>query len=313
MDAAALDAARISLAPGGDVILPLAMAVIMLSVALTLKLESFAFLKTAPLRFLGAASVQIIGLPLLTLIVIHAITPPASIALGMIVVACCPGGNVSNFYTLMARGDAALSVALTSVSSLSAALLTPVSIVIWTSLYAPSAALVDEINLSALTFIVSMTLILALPLAAGMVFARYFPKSARAVRPWLVWSAIAALVLMAGGGVASNGDLILGAGLTVVAIAIGHNALALMLGAVSGRLLGFDARGRRALTFEVGIQNAGLGLVILLGQFQGIGGAAAITGAWAVWHLVSGGVLAGWFRFLDRRQRARTGALGNAQ
>ena len=194
MDAAALDAARIELAPGGSVILPAILAVIMFSVALSLKPGDFAFLKQHPGRFSGAAAAQILALPAMTLGLIHLIDPLPSIALGMIVVACCPGGNVSNFFTQLGKGDTALSVALTGTSSLAAALLTPLSIVFWTSLYAPTAALVDAISVSPVPFVVQTTLMLALPLAVGMVFAHRFPATAARIRP--------ALMLLALGGIA---------------------------------------------------------------------------------------------------------------
>ena len=103
MDVAALDAIRIDLAPGGQILMPIALAVIMMSVALNLRLSDFALLKDQPVQFLGAALVQIVGLPLVTLGLVHLIDPVPSIALGMIVVACCPGGNVSNFLTHLAR------------------------------------------------------------------------------------------------------------------------------------------------------------------------------------------------------------------
>jgi len=304
MNAAELDAVRITLAPGASFILPLIIAMIMMSVALTLRVESFAFLRTQPLRFLGAASAQIIALPLLTLALVNVLNPVPSIALGMIVVACCPGGMISNFLTHLARGDTALSVSLTATSSLAAALLTPVSIIFWSSLYAPAAALVDAINVSPVPFIVQTTMLLAAPLAAGMVIAHYAPQTARRVRPFFTIAAFTGLIAMVAGGVASNWDLLIGTGLLVLAIAILHNGLALALGSASGRLLKLDGRGRRSMTFEVGIQNTGLGLVILLGQFDGLGGAAAITAIWSVWHLVSGLTLAGGFRLLDRRRAA---------
>jgi BASS family bile acid:Na+ symporter len=301
MDAAALDAARIELAPGGSVILPIILAVIMFSVALSLKPGDFAFLKRHPARFAGAAATQILALPLMTLGLIHLIDPVPSIALGMIVVACCPGGNVSNFFTQLGRGDTALSVALTGTSSLAAALLTPLSIVFWTSLYAPTAAIVDAINVSPAPFVVQTTVLLAVPLALGMGVAFRFPRLAARIRPALMIAALLGIVLMVAGGLAANWALIAASAGVVFSIAVLHNALAFATGAAAARLLRFNAPRRRALTFEVGIQNAGLGLVILLGQFDGLGGAAAIVGMWSMWHLAAGLALAGAYRLYDSR------------
>lgn len=302
MDVAALDAVRIDLAPGAQILMPASLAIIMLSVALNLHLKDFAIIKRQPVQFLGAAATQIIGLPLLTLGLVHVINPVPSIALGMIVVACCPGGNVSNFLTHLARGDTALSVSLTATSSLAAALLTPVSILFWTSLYAPADALVDSINVSAAPFVIQTTIILAIPLLIGMALAHRFPATSARVRPGFTLAALAILIFLVFGGLASNWALFTATAVSVLSIAILHNGLGFLLGATMARVLRMGPRQRRSVTFEIGIQNTGLALVILLGQFDGLGGAAAITALWSVWHLFAGGVLAAGFRVYDARR-----------
>ena len=297
MDVAALDAIRIELAPGSAVIMPVVLAVIMMSVALNLHLSDFKIIRREPLRFAGAAALQLLGLPLLTLGLVHLIDPVPSIALGMIVVACCPGGNVSNFFTHLAKGDTALSVALTATSSLFAALLTPVSILFWTSLYGPADALVSAIDVDPLPFILQTTFMLAVPLAIGMGIAHRFPKTAARVRPGFMIAAIAALTFLVVGGLASNWETFTGTAILVLSIAMLHNAAAFTLGALGARAMGMGPKQRRSVTVEVGIQNAGLALVILLSQFDGLGGAAAITAMWSVWHLFAGAALAAFFRW----------------
>lgn len=299
MDIAALDAVQIELAPGSQVILPMLLAVLMFAVALNVHVADFAMVKQRPVRFLGAAAAQILGLPLATLGLLYVLNPPPSIALGMIVVACCPGGNVSNFFTHLSRGDTALSVSLTATSSLAAALLTPISILFWTSLYAPADALVDAIEVSPIPFVLQMTVLLAVPLAVGMGIAHRYPRLAHWLRPVFLAAGLFGLAVMVVGGVASNWALFTATAGTVLVIAMIHNAVAFGVGTLSARALQYDVAGRRSVTFEVGIQNTGLGLVILLGQFEGVGGAAAITALWAVWHLFSGGMLAGFYRGLD--------------
>jgi len=304
MDVAALDAVRIDLAPGAQIIMPIILAVLMFAVALNVHIADFKAVRNQPWRFAGAAAAQIIGLPLVTLGLIYLINPVPSIALGMIVVACCPGGNVSNFLTHLAKGDTALSVSLTATSAMGAALLTPVSILFWTSLYGPADALVQSIDVSPLPFVVQTALLLAVPLTVGMGIAHYAPKLASRLRPFFLAGGIVGLIFLVIGGLISSWSLFSATAVAVFGLAVMHNAVAFSVGAVSARLLGFDARGRRALTFEVGIQNTGLGLVILLGQFEGLGGAALITGLWSVWHLFSGGVLACIFRGVDMHRAA---------
>jgi len=297
MDAAALDAIRIELAPGAALILPALLAVVMLAVALNLHLSDFKIVKRQPWRFAGAAGLQLIGLPLLTLGLVHLINPIPSIALGMIVVACCPGGNVSNFFTHLARGDTALSVALTATSSLFAALLTPVSILFWTGLYSPADALVSAIEVDPVPFVVQTTILLAVPLLIGMAIAHRFPKTAARVRPAFMIAAILALTFLVVGGLASNWEVFTGTALLVLSIVVLHNGAAFALGAIGARVMGMQAKQRRSVTVEVGIQNTGLALVILLSQFDGLGGAAAITGLWSVWHLFAGFALAALLRW----------------
>lgn len=297
-DPSALDAIRITLDPNLNSILPVALAAIMFAVALSLKPADFTFLKQDPVRFGGAALMQLLGLPILTLGLIYLIEPRPSVALGMIVVACCPGGTVSNFFSHLARADTALSVSLTATSSLLAALLTPVSIIVWSSLYGPTDQLVTEIALDPMSFIIQTTIILAIPLALGMGLAVWQPRIAARIRPFFSGFGLLVLATLVITGVQGNWDVFISAGLGLFAIVVLHNALAFLLGWGSGRVIGFDAGKRRALTIEIGIQNSGLAIIILLGQFGGVGGAAAITVMWGVWHLIAGLTLAGVFRYV---------------
>lgn len=299
IDMSELDAWQISLDPRFEIIMPIGLVVMMFAVALALKVEDFAFLKRYPARFAGAAATQIIGLPLLTLILVHILDPLPSIAFGMIVVACCPGGSTSNFLTHLARGNTALSVSLTATSSVAAALITPVSILFWSSLYAPAAGIVNAVEIETGPFVLGLGALLAVPIAAGMTFAHYYPVWAARIRPVFMVLALTIIIALVASGLARNPQMFMATGLVVLAIAIGHNALAFLLGYGAGHALGFDAKSRRSMTFEVGIQNAGLGLMIVIAVFGGAGGAVAMTGTWSIWHLISGLGLAAGFRAWD--------------
>ncbi|MGP1275033.1 MAG: bile acid:sodium symporter family protein [Caulobacterales bacterium] len=301
-DPANLDAIELSLGPVFQSVLPVSLAVIMFAVALTLKVEDFVALTRRPIQFAGAAITQILLLPLATLALVTITGPQPSIALGMIVVACCPGGNVSNFFTHLGRGDTALSVSLTATSSLLAALATPVSILFWSGLYPPTRALVETLDVNALPFVLQTMVMLAVPLILGMVVAARAPGIARRLRPVMSILAMAILVAIILGSLAGNADLLLMGAVAILPIVILHNALALLLGYAAGWALRFDRRGRRAMTIEIGIQNSGLGLVILLGAMGGLGGAAAIIAVWGIWHLISGLGLAYAFRLSDHWQ-----------
>ncbi|WP_417495884.1 bile acid:sodium symporter family protein [Maricaulis sp.] len=304
MEAVAIDDLRVVLNDEIRGAIALILIGMMFTVALSLRLEDFHAVRRQPVRILGGVLAQILGLPLVTMGLILVISPPASVALGMIIVASCPGGNVSNILTHFARGNTAYSVSLTAISSVSSAIATPVSILFWSSLYPPTAALVHTLHVDVIPFLVQTLSLLALPLAVGMLVAAKFPDTAAQMRKFLSPLSLLSLVLLVAVGVQQNWNVLLVAGATVVPIAIIHNASAFALGAGSARILRLDIARRRALTFEVGIQNSGLGLLILLSQFDGIGGAAAMTATWSIWHLISGGALAGLFRGLDRVKKS---------
>lgn len=306
MDAAVIDDLRVVLNDEIRAAIALILVGMMFTVALSLRLEDFRALQHQPVRILGGVAAQIIGLPLITMVLILIISPPSSIALGMIIVASCPGGNVSNILTHFARGNTAYSVSLTAISSVTSAIATPVSILFWSSLYPPTAALVHTLDVDPIPFLTQTLSLLALPLAVGMLVAAKFPRAAVRMRKVLSPLSLLSLAALVVVGLQQNWNVLIVAGLVVVPIAVMHNAAAFALGAGAARLLRLDTARRRALTFEVGIQNSGLGLLILLSQFDGIGGAAAITATWGIWHLVSGGALVGLFRTLDRVHKGGT-------
>ena len=297
-----LDEIAITLSPAMQGLLALAIVLMMFAIALRLTWESFSFLRTAPLQYWGGFAAQIVGLPLMTLILVNVINAPPTIALGMIVVAACPGGNVSNFMTYAARGDIGYSVSLTAGSSIFAAFFTPVAILFWSGLYPPTADLFDRIEFNRVQFVMQTTLLLAAPLAAGMLVGNKFKHTAERIgRPIAILGAI----IMAGvifKSLIDNWALIRdGWQLTLVPVAL-HNASAFALGAIVGLFLTKSMHRRRSLAFEIGIQNAALAVVLLLGQLKGFGAAAALAGVWGIWHYISGGALIAFYRFRDRQR-----------
>lgn len=298
----ALDGLTIVLDPMAQRMLAGAIMIMMFAIALGLKPDHFRFLKSQRKLFFGGLAAQLIALPAVTLALASVINPAPSVALGMIVVAACPGGNVSNFMTWSARGSVAYSVSLTAGSSVIAALWTPAAILFWSGLYPPTADLLTSIDFNRAAFIAQTTFMLAAPLAAGMAAAHWRPALAERIRkPLALFGAgILAWVIIAG-TIDFLPILLPGWSLILIPVAL-HNAVAFATGAVSGRLLGAAPDQRRTLTFEVGIQNAGLAVVLLLAQMQGIGGAAAIAAVWGVWHFASGGFMILLFRLIDKRK-----------
>ncbi|MEM9208224.1 MAG: bile acid:sodium symporter family protein [Pseudomonadota bacterium] len=294
-----LDSLRIVLPPVGQAGLAVALMTIMFSVALGLSVRDFAFIRAAPGTFVAGALAQLIGLPLMTLCLLTFLSPPPSIALGMIVVACCPGGSVSNLLTYLGRGNLAYSVALTATSSTLAAIVTPASILFWSHRYPPTATLLQSIDVSPALFLIQTMALLGAPLLAGMVVAARAPEVAARLRA--LTTPVGAMVLA---GTILYGSFVFlpvlyPAALFLIGVAALHNGLAFALGLATGAAVRTDGPTRRALTFEVGIQNSGLAIVILLGQLEGLGGAAAIAATWGVWHLIAGGLIVALLRKLD--------------
>jgi BASS family bile acid:Na+ symporter len=304
MDTETLDSLRIVLDPLGQAGVALALMLVMFGVALGLRVQDFRILADQPSLYLGGVLAQIVLLPLVTFGLIILISPPPSIALGMIVVACCPGGSVSNLLTYLSRGDIAVSVALTATSSMLAALLTPASTLFWARAYEPTAELLNSLDVNPLLFIGQTTLLLALPLAAGMIVAAKMPDFAERIRKRATVAGAAVLGATIVYGIAYFYPILWPAIGLLAGITIMHNTAAFATGAVVGMVLSKQASIRRALTFEIGIQNAGLALIILLAQLKGVGGAAAVAAVWGIWDLIAGGLLAMSYNYFDRKRVA---------
>ena len=301
MDREAINALIIEMSPLWDAVMAGCLAVMMFAVALGLRPAQFAFFKTDPQHYLAGVTAQIIGLPLLTLGLVYALDPMPSLALGMILVACCPGGNISNIMSLFGRANTALSVSMTATSSLAAAFITPFAILFWLSLYAPTRDLLTQIDFNALRFLRQTLLILAVPIFIGMFVAWKWSKLAGTLQKPLAMISVGILIAITLLGFYKYRDLLPGIGPIVLPLVFVHNACALGLGYLTGRFTQADTPTRRALTFEIGIQNSGLGFVILLTQMAGLGGAAALTGMWGLWHIISGLAMVALFRAADKK------------
>ena len=301
MDTDFLDNFKLELGGPSESILALSLALMIFAVALGLKPEHFRFFKDEPRIYIGGVLAQIIGLPLLTLILCMAISPHPSVALGMIIVACCPGGSVSNLIALFARANTALSVSLTATSSVIAALVTPFSILFWSDLYGPTSDLLKQINLDTASFISQTLLILAVPLILGMGMVQVTPRLADRLKgPLAALGGLALLGIIISACV-KYWDMFLLMCLGLLGLVIVHNALAFASGYATGLITKADWPSKKALTIEVGIQHSGLALVILVTQLDGLGGASAIAGLWGTWHIIAGLGLIGLFRLNEKR------------
>ncbi|WP_298810939.1 bile acid:sodium symporter family protein [uncultured Psychrobacter sp.] len=280
--------AAVAFEPRSLILLNLILALMMFGVSLSLRLEDFKRIVLSPIAPIAGLFAQFFLLPLATCLFTWALNIDPELALGMILVASCPGGSFSNIMTWLARGNVAVSVSMTAVSSLAAAILTPVNFAFYGWLNPHTREYLTRITIEPSSILILVLLVLALPLVLGMVTGRRLPDLVvRIQKPLRIFSL---LVLMAFVAIAfsSNFALFLERFHSFFWLVVGHNLLALSLGYGMGLMLKLPVTDRRAVTLEVGIQNSGLGLVILFTFFSEAGGMMLITAFWGVWHLVSG-------------------------
>lgn len=264
------------------------LGLIMFGVALDMTPEDFTRVAKKPRGVVVGLIGQLLLLPAMTFALSMVLTDTPSVALGMIMVAACPGGNMSNFFTYLARGDLGVSVTMTSICTVLAVLTTPFNLTFWGSLRPETAALIQEVSLDPVQMVLIVALVLALPLALGMLTAHRFPAVAKKAQgPFKILSLVVfmAFIVLA---LRNNWHHFLNHIHVIFGLVLLHNAMAMTLGYSIGALAKLPERQRRSLTIEIGIQNSGLGLVLIFTFFNGLGGMAVIAAWWGVWHMVSG-------------------------
>lgn len=265
---------------------------IMFGVALDLKVVHFNALFKTPKPILVGVASQLVLLPVVTFLLVLIIEPSPSIALGMILVAACPGGNVSNFYTSLSNGNVALSVSLTAITSLLAFITTPLHFTFWAGHYAPTAAIIQSVQLHVWDVIMTVLLILVFPLGLGMFVNGKYPKTTLQIAKPIRRLSILIFGVFVVGALSANFDHFVHYIFSFLFIVFIHNAVALGTGFSLAKLTGLDQPEIRSVTIETGIQNSGLALVIVFEYFDGLGGMAIIAAWWGVWHLISGALVA---------------------
>jgi BASS family bile acid:Na+ symporter len=299
MDAAALDQVRLNFSPQGLFIINAAIGFMMLGVALDLKLDDFKRIFVKPKAPAVGLFAQFILLPALTFLLVLLIKPAPSIALGMILVAACPGGNLSNIITYLAKGNTAVSISMTAVSTIFAIVMTPLNLAIWGGLNPETDAILREVSLSPFDVFVTIFIILGIPTALGMTLSRIFPGIADKVRrPFKIFSLVFFIIIVAGALLANWQNFVSYVNIVIVAVFL-HNLLALNTGWWAAKLLRLNERDSRAVSIEVGIQNSALGLVLVFNFFGGLGGMAILVAWWGTWHIIAG--LAAAFIFSRRK------------
>lgn len=299
---------------GGMLALNIVLAIVMFGVALGIKPKTFIDILKNPRSVIIGMVCQLILLPALTFLLTitfkSVLTPMVS--LGMILVAACPGGNISNFITSLCKGNSELSVSLTAINTALCVFTTPFNFSFWGSMYIRFADKripdLPELSIPIGDIFVTIFILLGIPLVLGVLCGHYLPKITKALKKPMQYLSIIFFVGMVVIAFAGNFNVFIKCILYIFIIVLVHNLLALGIGFGTSTLLKTPFRDRRTITIETGIQNSGLGLALLLNPkifdptvWENNGGMLVIVAWWGVWHIISGLALALSWKYNGRK------------
>ena len=287
-----IDDVKIDFSSGASTVLKIVIATILFGIALDIKLSDFTAVLRRPFPILVGIVAQFLLLPALTLLLTIVLDVRGSIALGMILVACCPPGNVSNILTHRAGGDVALSVSMTAISNLLTIVMLPINFAFWGGLSPAGEDVLTSVDLDPVKTFLEIALVIGLPFVAGVTIARLWPRVAhRAHRIVGPVSFVLLLLIIILAFIGNWSIFTTYITLVLLAVFVQH-AMALALGYGVARGTGLPSRSRKAMTFEVSVRNTGLGLVLVFAYFGGLGGMALVAAWWGLYDILAGLIVA---------------------
>jgi len=282
-----IDHIKINFSPDQLILLNICLGFLMFGVALDIKVRDFKQLFVQPKPPIVGLVSQLIWMPLLTMVLVLLLQLPPSISLGMILIAACPGGNVSNYAVHLAKANTALSVLMTSVSTIAAIAITPLYFSILSN-YVPNAGdLQQSIVVDPLNVIKTILQLIALPLSIGMGLNHYYPTLTQKIQGGVKTLSMIIFFGIVIFAIAGNYENIITYIQYIFFIILLHNSLAFLLGYQWAKLMGLSLQDRRTVSIETGIQNSGLALILVFNFFDGLGGMALVAAWWGIWHLVA--------------------------
>ena len=309
-----LDAIKVNMNEAGMNAINIVLAFVMFGVALGIKPKTFVDIAKKPQSIFLGITCQLILLPALTFLLTITFKNWLSpmIALGMILVASCPGGNISNFITSLSRGNTELSVSLTAFNTAACIFTTPLNFSFWGKMYlnfAEKRMLLPELEIPFWEIFKTIVILLGIPLVLGMLCSQYLPKVCKMLKKPMQYLSVAFFILMVVLTFGNNIDAFMKCIKYIFFIVLVHNLLALGIGFGTGTIFKVPYKDRRTVTIETGIQNSGLGLVLLFNPaifdpaiWSNNGGMVVITAWWGVWHIISGLTLAYTWRLRGRKE-----------
>ena len=277
-------------------VLNIALAFVMFGIALSIDWRDFKPVVLKPKALIVGVASQFLIFPLISFLLVLFLNPAPSIALGMILVAACPGGNISNFITHFSRGNDALSVSLTAIATLLAVVMTPLNLAFWGNLYEPTSVILKSVSVEPIEMVKLVGLILGVPLVLGMFihekFSLFSQRTSIVMKKLSLFFFIALIFLALGNNLEAFERYVM----EVFWLVLLHNFVAFATGFSLAKWWGLSWKDTKTITIETGIQNSGLGLLLIFTFFDGLGGMAILTAFWGIWHLISGLLLGTFLR-----------------
>ncbi|MEK3854977.1 bile acid:sodium symporter family protein [Cytobacillus sp. FSL H8-0458] len=257
------------------------LGVVMFGMGLTLKAVDFKIIFTKPLPVLIGVCAQFIIMPLVAFVIAKLLNLPAELAAGLVLLGCVPGGTASNVMVYLAKGNVPLSIAMTSVSTLLAPIMTPLLLLLLAGQWMP---------VDAVAMFMSIVQVIILPIVLGLAIKKFFPVAVEKSLTVLPLISVAAIISIVAAVVSGNSATIAASGLLIFTAVMLHNGFGLLLGYFAGKVLGQDEVNRRAIAIEVGMQNSGLGVALATAHFGPLAALPSVLAA--AWHNISGPILA---------------------
>jgi BASS family bile acid:Na+ symporter len=265
-----------------------ALGLIMFGIALGMDRRDFKQVLQHPKPVLVGLTSQFLLLPLVTMLLIFILKPRINIAYGMILVAACPGGNISNYISYLSRANVALSVTLTALSTFGALFFTPFNFAFYSAWISAQNSADVLLSVDSVDVIKTIFLLIVVPLSAGLLIRERFPVTAHRIeRPFKILSLFIffGFIFLA---LYNNFSILIREFKTIFVIVLLHNTLAFASGYLLSRYLGLDEKNSRTISIETGIQNSGLGLALIFNFFEGNPDMALIAAGWGIWHIIAG-------------------------
>ncbi|MFB4162234.1 bile acid:sodium symporter family protein [Alteribacillus sp. JSM 102045] len=257
------------------------LGIVMFGMGLTLKPVDFKLVLSKPLPVIIGVFAQFLMMPLIAFTIAYALHLPNELAAGLVLLGAVPGGTASNVMVYLAKGNLALSVAMTSFSTLLAPVATPLILLVLAGQWLP----VDPVSM-----FVSIVQVIILPIALGLMIRKLFPAAVNKSSSVIPLISVVTIIIIVSAVVSANVESIATSGLLIFSAVMLHNLLGLLLGYTAAWLMRLDESKRRAISIEVGMQNSGLGAALAAAHFGPLAALPNVIAA--VWHNISGPILA---------------------